>query len=154
MPLKLCVGLTKSLGDRNVSSRGASVNFELELDTGILQQEDRAQEYIRKLYQLARAAIAEELHVPAPGMLRATADGHAPADAAGIDLGPDGAGLSNPMVRPATEGQVKAIYSLGKRKQLDLAALMRSRFSVDRVEDLSLPAASALIDELKHDNAA
>jgi hypothetical protein len=52
-------------------------------------------------------------------------------------------------VRPATPAQVNAIYGLAKRRKLNLADLLRSRFTVRRPEDLSLPAASALIDELK-----
>jgi hypothetical protein len=154
MPLKLCVGLSRNLGDRNFNSRGASVNFELELDTGVLQHEERIQEYIRKLCHLARASLSDELLAVSGGTLRPATEGVVADAPAGLDLGPDSVGLANPMVRPATEGQVKAIYSLAKRKQLDLANLMRSRFSVDSVEDLSLPAASALIDELKHDAAA
>jgi hypothetical protein len=154
MPLKLCVGLSRKVGERNYGSRGAFVNFELELDTGAVQQPDRLLEHIRRLHGLARESIAEELSAPAANASRPASDDHPPSDAAGIDLGPDGVGLANPTVRPATESQVKAIYSLAKRRQLDLAALMCTRFSVDRVEDLSLPAASALIDELKQDAAA
>jgi hypothetical protein len=44
---------------------------------------------------------------------------------------------------------VKAIRGIAKRSGVNLGSLLRERFHVERPEDLSLPAASSLIDELK-----
>ncbi len=46
MPLKLNVGLSRKVGEPNYSSRGASVNLELELDSAIVGEPDRLQERI------------------------------------------------------------------------------------------------------------
>lgn len=150
--LKLNVGLSRKVGEDNYGSRGASVSLEVELDSGVAGQPDRLRDQIRDLYALARESLAEELNGGAEVPLRGNGQGNAhPANG---DTWSHGSGHGDPaLVRQATESQVKAIYALAKRNRTDLATLLRDRFHVTRPADLSLPAASSLIDELKNSNS-
>jgi len=65
MPVKLNIGLSRKVGEPNYGSRGASINLEVELDSGVLQDAAQLRERVRDLYQLARQSIDEELHRPA-----------------------------------------------------------------------------------------
>ncbi|MBW3596393.1 MAG: hypothetical protein KY475_03850 [Planctomycetes bacterium] len=152
MPLKLNVGLSQKVGAANYGSRGASVAFEVELEAEAVHDPDRLQGRIRLLWELARAAVEEELSKsakqPATGI--ASANGQPSSSPASGDE--DGDGYRDegpPIVRPATNGQVRAIWGLAKRRGVNLPSLLRDRFRVDLPEELSLPAASSLIDELK-----
>ena len=49
----------------------------------------------------------------------------------------------------ATQNQLRAIFSLARRQRIDPQQLANERFGVDRIEELSIREASALIDELK-----
>jgi hypothetical protein len=51
--------------------------------------------------------------------------------------------------RRATARQVRALYAIADRQQLDAAGLVQSRYGVDKPEDLSITEASELIDSLK-----
>jgi hypothetical protein len=52
-------------------------------------------------------------------------------------------------VSSATQSQVRAIFAIARRQQVDPATVARERFNVERPEDLSIREASTLIDELK-----
>src|SRR5205814_5343968 len=71
MPLKLNVGASRKVTDHNYGSRGASVNLELELDAALASEPQKLRDRIRKLFGLARAALAEALNGGGTG------DGHA-----------------------------------------------------------------------------
>src|SRR5439155_7086344 len=62
MPLRLNVGLNRKVGEVNYSSRGASVNLELELDGALVAEPQKLHERIRQLFGLVRTALAEELN--------------------------------------------------------------------------------------------
>ncbi len=61
MPLKLNVGLSRKIGEANYSSRGASVNVEMELESALVQEPEKFQGRIRQLFGMARDAVDEEL---------------------------------------------------------------------------------------------
>ena len=46
MPVKLNIGLSRKVGEANYGSRGASVNLEVELDFGIISDQQRFQEQV------------------------------------------------------------------------------------------------------------
>ncbi|MFQ5472870.1 MAG: hypothetical protein ACE5FA_08320, partial [Dehalococcoidia bacterium] len=60
--LKLNVGLSRKVGEANYGSRGASVNLEIELESGLVSEHERFHERIRRLFGMARAAVEEELN--------------------------------------------------------------------------------------------
>jgi len=62
MPLKLNIGLSRKVGEPNYGSRGASVNLELELESGLLSNPTRLQEQIKHLFGMVKVSLAEELN--------------------------------------------------------------------------------------------
>jgi len=74
--LKLNVGWSRKAGEPNFGSRGASVNLELEVEAGLVNQPDELQERIRRLYRLAKASVNEELSDNSPSN-NANGNGHA-----------------------------------------------------------------------------
>ena len=67
--IKLNAGFSRKVGQPNFSSRGASVNLELELESSLVSDPDKMHEKIRALFTLARRAVDEELkngHAEAP----------------------------------------------------------------------------------------
>ena len=147
MPLKVNVGLSRKVGEANYGSRGGSINVEMELDTGLVNDPPRLQERIRQLFGLVRASLAEELNGNG-----SHAASKCPVPAAPHDQrGSNGNGpprQANPP-RPATQSQVKAIYAIARSQGMDVHQLLRDRFNVGRPDDLTVKEASQLIDSLK-----
>lgn len=133
--LKLDVGVSKKIGEANYGSRGASVNLQLELDSGLVGDAGRLQEKIRQLFVLAKASVDEELAG------NAQANQHA---SNGNDNGQRrGSG------RHATASQVRALRAIADRQGLNLSGLLADRYALSDPSALSITEASALIDELK-----
>lgn len=137
--LKLDVGLSKKIGEPNYGSRGASVNLELEVEAGLINQPDELQDRIRRLFRLAKSSVDEELNGHGNHQ---NANGH----------NSNGTSNSNGYRnggRPATVSQARAIRAIAGRQRIDLQQLLGDRFGVGRPEDLSISDASQLIDDLK-----
>ena len=145
MPLKLNVGLNKKIGEANYGSRGASVNVELELDSGLVNEPGKLQERIRQLFGVVRASLAEELN----GNGQRSSDRTQAPQAQPNGNGQRSDNNQKVQPRPATQSQVRAIAAIAKRLQVDLNDLLRNRFQVRRAQDLSIKEDSQLIDELK-----
>ena len=144
MPLKLNVGLTKKIGEPNYGSRGASVNVELELDGGLVNEPGRLQERIRQLFGVVRASLAEELN--GNGQRSSDRTQTPQPQPNGNAQRSDNGQKAQP--RPATQSQVRAIAAIAKRLRINLDELLGQRFQVKRTQDLSIKQASQLIDEL------
>ncbi len=144
--LKLNVGWSRKAGEANFSSRGASVNLELEVEAGLVNQPDELQERLRSLYRLAKAAVDEELNGSGQsnghhGNGQSNGNGHP-------EHGPsNGSRRSNG--RSATASQIRAIHAIANRQRIDLAGELRNRYGVDQPEALSITEASELIDAIK-----
>ncbi len=135
--LKLNAGLSRKVGEPDFSSRGASVNLELEVEGHLIQDPDGLHDRIRKLFALVRQSVDEEL------------SGHrsaAPSTPRGSATAPPSNGQSRQ--RRATSAQIKAIASIAERLEIDPDDVAQKRFG-SAVDGLSLKDASALIDELK-----
>jgi hypothetical protein len=133
--LTLNVGFNRKVGEANYGSRGASVELQLELESGLVDQPDRLRERIRQLFVLAKTCVDEELNsTPATDN-----SGHAT----------NGNGHRRNGARKATGSQARALHLIADRQGIDLAGLLRERFGVDQAGDISITEASALIDELK-----
>jgi hypothetical protein len=154
MPLKLNVGASRKITDDHFGSRGASVNLEIELDSSLVGDSDKLQERIRHLFNLVRQSLAEELngangqHPPPRNASRQAAEPSRSANGA-----KSANGQSNGTGRLATPRQIKALYAITKQQGTDLHKLLRNRFDVEQPEELTLKAASSLIESLRS-NAA
>jgi len=137
--LKLNVGFNKKVGDANYGSHGASVNLDVELDGGLINDTDRLKERIHLLFALAKASVENELS----GHSVVATNGHTA----------NGNGQSNrrqrDATRKATASQVRALHAIAQRNHLDVTNIIQSRYGLDTPEDLTITAASALIDDLK-----
>jgi len=131
--LKLNVGFTKKVGEANFGSRGASVNLDVEFESGLIGDADRLKERIHLLFALAKASVEDEL----AGVTHAS-NGHS-----------NGNGRPREPIRKATASQVRAIHAIVDRQGLDLPALLQQRFRLNSAADLSITEASGLIDEIK-----
>ena len=150
MPIKLNIGLSRKVGEANYGSRGASVNLEVELDSGIVSDQQRFQERVRALYAQARQSINAELDLPSEGPAIEQSvvqrNGHASAHNGN---GNGSGSQSRQEGGSATQSQVRAIFAIARRNRLDPKNLVLERFGLDRPEDLSIRDASSLIDDLK-----
>lgn len=150
--LKLNVGFTKKVGEANYGSRGAAVNLELELDSGLVGDAERLKERIRHLFVLAKASVDEELHAGAEQSLGGKGtDGQRP-NGNGHAAGPTNVRRRD-GTRPATASQVRALNAIADRRKLDLSALLADRFQIHDAASLTITEASSLIDELKGEAA-
>ena len=143
MPLKLNIGLSRKVGEPNYGSRGASVNLELELESGLLSNPTRLQERIKHLFGMVKVSLAEELnsssHPPIIGA--ASSRESVPTNQAGA-------------TRMATPAQIKALFALARQQGVELTAFLQERCQVYRPQDLTLRQASTLIDALKNGQTA
>jgi hypothetical protein len=155
MPLKLNIGLSRKIGEANYGSRGASVNLEVEVDSGLVTEPGKFHERVRQLFGLVRTSLTEELN-------GANGNGHTAAPATGTQgtrrqPAPATSGNGNTKSaatrtngpRPATQSQIRAILTIANRQHLNLADFLQQRFRTERPEDLSIKQASEVIDELK-----
>jgi len=134
---KLNAGVSRKVGQPNYGSRGATVNVELELESSAVQDAELLHDRIRKLFAIARQAVAEEL-----GLSTQT-----PTPQPGQPTGANGNGNAG-RPRPASEAQIRAINAICGRLGLDPAAEAHRHFGRS-IQDLTLAEASSLIDLLK-----
>ena len=137
MPVKLNIGLSRKVGEANYGSRGASVNLEVELESGIVGDPPRFKERVQSLYGLARRSVEDELDLTS-------------GQAAAKPPARNGAGTPMGQQRgTAPQSQVRAISAIARRCRLDPKSLARERFGLTCLEGLSIRDASSLIDDLK-----
>jgi hypothetical protein len=161
VPLKLNVGVSRKLGLPEFSSVGASCNVEVELDSSLLQSDlDGFHAQVRGAFTAACQAVDDELSRlqsrPAPPVAshggearrNGTADHPRGAPAGSNRVANRSDGVGRPS-QPATANQVRAIVTMARWRDADLAGLLRDEFGVDRPEDLFIADASRLIDRLK-----
>ncbi len=173
MSVKLNIGLSRKVGEANYGSRGASINLEVELDNGVLNDPGQLRERVHDLYVLARESVDEELQRPAdagPGEFsHANGNGHGRTNGAANGNGhsnghassahssnssSNGNGQNGRVeVARATQSQIRAIFAISKRQGLDPHTLISERFRVHKMEDLTIREASSLIDDLKNGSA-
>ena len=174
MSVKLNIGLSRKVGEASFGSRGASINLEVELDNGVLNDPGQLRDRVQDLYVLARQSVVEELQRPAEagpsepshtngnehGRISPTANGnghkngHANGHATNGRV-TNGHGTNNSTgqgrieVARATQSQIRAIFAISKRQGLDPHTVINDRYRVHKMEDLTIREASALIDDLK-----
>jgi len=60
--LKLNIGFTRKIGEANFSSRGASVNLEIEVESGLVREPDKLQAKVDYLFRQAKASVDAQLN--------------------------------------------------------------------------------------------
>ena len=170
MAIKLNIGLSRKVGEVNYGSRGASINLEVELDNGVLNDPAQLRDRVSDLYLLARQSVDEELQRPADAgpsePSHVNGNGHASNNShvngngnvngqASNGHASNGHGHSNGQhnrieVARATQSQIRAIFAITKRQGLDPHKVISDRYRVHKMEDLTIREASAIIDELKN----
>ena len=143
MPMKLNVGLNRKVGEPNYGSRGASVHFEVEVESDAVRHPQDLHEKIRYLFALARQAVDEEL--------QSTGDQH---NGNGRHHANGNQRQRNGQGRAATESQMRALRAICDKHGIDLAKEVGDRFPGQHVDDLTLKQASELIDALKDGRAS
>lgn len=154
MPTKLNVGASQKVVDDNHGSRGASVSLEIELDSSLVMDLAKLQERIRDLFGLLHQSLTEELNRSRNSEAQAPpspADQPAPPSPPLNGRKPTN-GRRMGANRLATPAQIRALFGIARRQQLNLHEVIRSRCGVERPDDLSLQQASELIDALTSEN--
>ena len=64
--LKLNIGFSRKTGEANYGSRGASVNLEVEVESGVVREPDKLQAKIDYLFELAKASVESQLDSGTP----------------------------------------------------------------------------------------
>ncbi len=105
--LKINVGFNRKVGEANYGSRGASVNLELELDSGLVGEPERLKDRIRQLFGLAKASVDEELHSQPMTI------GH--AHGSHVNGNGNANGRRRDNTRRATASQVRALNAIADR---------------------------------------
>ena len=170
MSVKLNIGLSRKVGEASFGSRGASINLEVELDNGVLNDPGLLRDRVQDLYVLARQSVDEELQRPAEagpsepshtngnehGRISPTANGnghkngHANGHVTNGHSPTTGNGHGRIEVARATQSQIRAIFAISKRQGLDPHTVINDRYRVHKMEELTIREASALIDDLKN----
>jgi len=162
--LKLNIGFNRKIGEANFSSRGASVNLEIEVESGVVREPDKLQAKIDYLFKLAKASVDAQLNgtSPPPQPEPAAGNGNGQANGNGNANGQthgngqssqtNGNGQGNGNGHRATEKQInfanqlaKGIRGLGTRRLESLSGRMFGR----PLAELTSLDASSLIDTLK-----
>ncbi len=139
--IKLNAGVSRKVGEPNYGSRGATVNVELELESSAAQDAHLLHDRIRRLFAIAREAVAEELGLS----MQTGAPSQTAPPPASQPVVANGNGNS---VRHASDAQIRAINAICNRLGLDPHAESHHRLGRS-IQDLTLPEASTLIDQLK-----
>ena len=147
MPLKINVGLSRKVGEANYGSRGACVNFEVEVEPTLVEKPDQLREKVRYLFQLAKTSVEEELN--GHGMRDAANPGHnGNGDASAHNANGNGNGHGH----QATDKQLGYARQLaGQVQGLGLRRLdeLTNKMFGKPITDLTTLDASGLIDMLK-----
>jgi len=168
--LKLNIGFNRKIGEANFSSRGASVNLEIEVESGVVREPDKLQAKIDYLFKLAKASVDAQLNgtSPPPQPQPATnnngangsnsnanasqTNGNGQGSQTSGNGNANGNGQGNGNGHHASEKQInfanqlaKGIRGLGARRLESLTGRMFGK----PLADLTSLDASSLIDTLK-----
>lgn len=149
--LKLNIGFSRKVGEANYGSRGGSVNLEIEVESALVREPDKLQAKIDYLFALAKSSVDAQLtgnghSGPTPSTDTSNGNGNGRQNGNGHS---NGNGSRRTNGRQATDSQVRAIHAIANRRRIDLTAELRSRFNVDRPDDLAIGQASEFIDTIK-----
>lgn len=152
--LKINIGFNRKVGEANFSSRGASVNLEIEVESGLVRQPDALQSKIDYMFNLAKASVDAQLNGGGESPQAAPAGARSRAGNGGTNENGNGSHTTagtNGSHR-ASEKQIsyvnqlaRSIRGLGVRRLDSLTGKMFGK----PLADLTSLDASTLIDTLK-----
>ena len=155
--LKMNVGFSRKIGEANYSSRGASVNLEIEVASDLVREPDKLQAKLDYLFGLAKKSVDSQLNgsdqpAPVPSTGTPSRNGNGVQSSNGhAATGTNGNGHDNGGHR-ASEKQInyvnqlaRSIRGLGVRRLESLTGKMFGK----PLADLTSLDASSLIDCLK-----
>jgi len=157
--LKLNIGFTRKVGEANYSSRGASVNLEIEVESGLVREPDKLQSKVDYLFNLAKASVDAQLNGGGQSEQATRTDAsnvgsnapHGNGNGNHATASSNGHGNGNGSHR-ASEKQIgyvnqlaRSIRGLGVRRLESLTGKMFGK----PLADLNSLDASSLIDTLK-----
>jgi hypothetical protein len=143
MAITVNVGFSRKVGEPNYGSRGASVHVEVELDRSAMEDGERFQSEIEKIFEQARDAVDREL------LRNLSSSSGAQAD---LDEFSEATKNQNGRARAprlATPNQVRAIEAIAQHRGVGLSELFAAEFDAKSAEELTIVEASLLIDRLK-----
>lgn len=153
MAVKLTVGLQKKIGLPDYGSLGASCSVEIEIDPSVFESKG-FQDRVSVAFNQCRMAVDEQLAsakntsqvIDAVSTQVSTASTvKEPAERQ--SQGPQATAKAKPA--PATQSQLRAIFGIARRLNLDPQQLVAEHFNLHTVDQLSIRQASQLIDQLK-----
>jgi hypothetical protein len=166
MPMTLTLSLSKKLTE-NFNSTALGVTIGAEVEHSVLADPAALQSRIDRLFAECDLAIERKLAAMAGGaaptslvgaaeaLTKATTPGVPVAAsqplgyASGASNGNGQPKPSHSRGRPATESQLRALRSIARRLGIDLQQAAHHEFAVASPEDLSITAASQLIDAFR-----
>lgn len=152
MAVTLSVGLQKKVGLPDYGSLGASCHVEFEIDRCLIDHDlDSFHQKVAGAFAACRQAVNDQLAqqaAPHPKTNGVDYSGGTPGRNGHSHTNGNGQAARQTIGR-ATQSQVRAIFAIARRQQVDPATLVRERFNVERLENLTIREASTLIDDLK-----
>jgi hypothetical protein len=143
MAVTITVGFSRKVGEPNYGSRGASLHVEIELERHTMDDPERFQSEVEKMFDRLREEVDRELQrkVPSPS----DTDGSSEGDSSE----PKSSNGRRSVPRSATPNQIRAIQTIARHRGVDLSQLVAIRFEGRTAAGLSIVEASLLIDELQ-----
>ena len=161
MAAKLSVGLQKKIGLPNYGSLGASCHVEFEVDPAWIDADpDRFRRKVHQAYDACHQAVQERLRREKENEGFQIPEFRTPSNKVSVSQESTNSDRTaadsqhRHHTGTVTQNQLRAIFSLARRQRIDPQRLAGERFGVDRIEDLSIREASAMIDELKRNAPA
>jgi hypothetical protein len=129
MVVTITAGFSRKVGEPNYGSRGASLHLEVELDRGMLEDQEQFRAEVEGIFERAREAVDRELQRGVPTRLE-------PCDTSNgsSDRGSENGRHS----RLATPNQIHAIQRIAQNRMVILSQLLHTRFGERTLEELSI----------------
>lgn len=154
MAVRLTVGLQKKIGLPDYGSLGASCSVEIEIDRSVFES-NGFQDRVNVAFNQCRRAVDEQLataknappviDVESTQVVKAQPPPQEP-----IQREPQGGNAAaRAKPSPATQSQLRAIFGIARRLNLDPQQIVVEQFNLHTVDQLSIRQASQLIDQLK-----
>lgn len=151
MTTKLTVGITRKHGQPNFGSVGAECCLEIDIDSRLVDADQGVlSDHIRQAFAVCRHEVEHELRTGMPIDVATCQPVPARINGqAGQDSQRHSGNSNGKSSRLATDPQVRAIYAIASKANVQLASELDSSFGVSTPKQLTIRQASDLIELLK-----